>query len=51
MEDKIIEKLRISKRRLYKLYTIVKKEIDIDAKMIDSESLQKLEIYQKQMKN
>ena len=47
MEDKIIEKLRTSKRRLYKLYDTVKKEIDIDTKMIDSDSLKKLEIISK----
>ena len=47
MEDKIIRKLRISKRKLYKLYNAVKREIDMDAEMIDSDSLFKLEIISK----
>lgn len=47
MEDKIIRKLRLSKRRLYKLYNAVKRDIDIDVEMIDSNSLQKLEIISK----
>ena len=47
MEDRIIRKLRVSKRKLYKLYNVVKREIDMDAEMIDSDSLYKLEIISK----
>lgn len=47
MEDKIINKLRLSKKRLNTLYKKIKREIDIEAEMIDSESLQKLSIVSK----
>ena len=47
MEDRIINRLRINKKRLLRLYKIVKKEIDIDAEMIDSNSLEMLKIISK----
>lgn len=47
MEDRIIKRIRISKRRLYKLYKIVKSEIDMDVEMLDSDSLLKMEIISK----
>ena len=47
MEDKIILKLRKNKRRLLSLYKMIKKYIDIDAEMIDSDSLQILSIISK----
>ena len=47
MEDRIINRLRVNKKRLLRLYKIVKKEIDIDAEMIDSNSLEMLKIISK----
>ena len=47
MEDRIINRLRVNKKRLLRLYKIVKKEIDIDAEMIDSNSLEILKIISK----
>lgn len=47
MENKIILKLRKNKRRLLSLYKMIKKYIDIDAEMIDSDSLQILSIISK----
>lgn len=47
MEDRIIRRIRINKRRLFKLYKIVKSNIDIESEMIDSESLLILEILSK----
>lgn len=47
MEDKIIKKLRTNKRSLFRLYKLVKKNIDMEAEMIDSEALQILSIISK----
>lgn len=47
IEDKIIKILRQNKRRLYKLYKIVKSEIDTNVEMLDSDSLLKMEIISK----
>ena len=47
MEDKMIKKIRLSKRRLYNLYKMIKREIDTEAEMIDSDSLKKLSIISK----
>ena len=47
MEDKIINKLRLSKRRLHSLYKIMKSEIDMDEEIIDSISLKKLSMISK----
>lgn len=47
MEDKIINKLRLSKRRLHNLYKIMKSEIDMDEEIIDSISLKKLGMISK----
>lgn len=47
MEDKIIKKLRTNKRNLFRLYKLVKKNIDMEAEMIDSEALQILSIISK----
>ena len=45
MEDRIINRLRVNKKRLLRLYKIVKKDIDIE--MIDSNSLEMLKIISK----
>lgn len=47
MEDKIIRRIRINKRRLFKLYKIVKSNIDMESEMVDSESLLILEMLSK----
>lgn len=47
MEDRIIKKLRKNKRNLFKLYKLIKKNIDIEAEMIDSDSLQTLSLISK----
>ena len=44
MEDKIIEKIRNNKRYLKKLYKLIKKNTDMEAEIIDSESLQMLSL-------
>ena len=45
MEDRIINRLKVNKKRLLRLYKIVKKDIDIE--MIDSNSLEMLKIISK----
>ena len=47
MEERIIKRLRVNKKRLLRLYKIVKKDIDIELEMIDSNSLEMLEIISK----
>lgn len=47
MEDKIINKLRGSKRNLQRLYNSVKKYIDVDSEMVDSDSLLMLQLISK----
>ena len=47
MNNRIINRLRVNKKRLLRLYKIVKKEIDIDTEMIDSTSLEMLKIISK----
>ena len=47
MEEKIIQKIRESKREIKKLYKLVKKDIDTELEMIDSDDLQKLSIISK----
>ncbi len=47
MEEKIINKLRHSKRNLQKLYNNVKKYIDVDSEMVDSDSLLMLQLISK----
>lgn len=47
MEDRIINRLKVNKKRLLRLYKIVKKDIDIDVEMIDSNSLEMLKIISK----
>ena len=42
MNNRIINRLKVNKKRLLRLYKIVKKEIDIDIEMIDSNSLEML---------
>lgn len=44
MENQIINKLRVSKRKLQELYNIVKKNTDIDSEMIDSNTLLMLQL-------
>ena len=39
MEKEIIERLRNNKRELYKLYNLIKKEVDFGAEMVDSKAL------------
>ena len=47
MEEKIINKLRNSKRNLQKLYNSVKKYIDVDSEMINSDDLLMLQLISK----
>ena len=47
MEEQIIRRIRNNKRRLFKLYKIVKSNIDMNYEMIDSESLLMLEMISK----
>jgi len=47
MEERIINKLRGSKRNLQRLYNNVKKYIDVDSKMVDSDSLLMLQLISK----
>lgn len=47
MEERIIKRIRVNKRRLYRLYKIIKNNIDMECEMIDSESLLTLEIVSK----
>ena len=47
MEDKIINKLRGSKKNLQRLYNSVKKYIDVDSEMVDSDSLLMLQLISK----
>ena len=47
MEDRIIQRIRENKRKIYKLYKLVKKNIDMEAEMVDSTSLQILSMISK----
>ena len=47
MEERIINKLRESKRNLQRLYNGVKKYIDIDSEMVDSDLLLMLQLISK----
>ncbi len=47
MEERIINKLRGSKRNLQRLYNSVKKYIDIDSEMVDSDLLLMLQLISK----
>lgn len=47
MEEKIINKLRNSKRNLQKLYNNVKKYVDVDSEMINSDDLLMLQLISK----
>ena len=47
MEDRIIKRIRKNKRYLYRLYKLIKKNVDIEAEMIDSDSLQILSLISK----
>lgn len=47
MEERIINKLRGSKRNLQRLYNNVKKYIDVDSEMVDSDSLLMLQLISK----
>lgn len=47
MEDKIIEKIRVNKRRLSKIYNLIKKNTDTEARMIDSDTLLMFQIISK----
>ena len=39
MEKEIIERSRNNKRELYKLYSLIKKEVDFGVEMVDSKVL------------
>ena len=47
MEEKIINKLRNSKRNLQRLYNSVKKNVDVDSEMINSDDLLMLQLISK----
>ena len=47
VEEKIINKIRKDKQYLKRLYNIIKKYIDIESEMIDSETLLQLELISK----
>lgn len=47
MEEQIIKRIRSNKKRLFKLYKIIKSNIDMESEMADSESLLMLEIVAK----
>ena len=47
MEDRIIQRIRENKRKIYKLYKLVKKNIDMEAEIVDSTSLQILSMISK----
>ena len=47
MEEKIINKLRNSKRNLQRLYNNVKKYVDVDSEMINSDDLLILQLISK----
>ena len=47
MEERIINKLRESKRNLQTLYNSVKKYIDVDSEMINSDELLMLQLISK----
>ena len=47
MEDRIIQRIRENKRKIYKLYKMVKKNIKMEAEMVNSTSLQILSMISK----
>ena len=47
MEEKIINKLRNSKMNLQRLYNSVKKYVDVDSEMINSDDLLMLQLISK----
>lgn len=47
MEDRIIQRIRENKRKIYKLYKLVKKNIDMEVEIVDSTSLQILSMISK----
>ena len=47
MEVRIIQRIRENKRKIYKLYKLVKKNIDMEAEIVDSTSLQILSMISK----
>ena len=44
MEEKIINKLRNNKRKLQKVYKMIKNCVDIETDVIDSETLKQLQL-------
>lgn len=44
MEEKIINKLRSNKRKVEKVYKIIKNNVDIENDIIDSETLKQLQL-------
>ena len=47
MEEIVIKRLRKNKSELLKLYKLIKKNIDIETEMVDSNSLQMLSLVSK----
>ena len=47
MEEIVIKRLRKNKNELLKLYNLIKKNIDMEAEMVDSDSLQMLSLVSK----
>jgi len=44
MEEKIINKLRYNKRKVEKVYKMIKNNVDIENDIIDSETLKQLQL-------
>lgn len=44
MEEKIINKLRHNKRKIEKVYKMIKNNVDIENDIIDSETLKQLQL-------
>ena len=44
MEEKIINKLRNNKRKIEKVYKMIKNNVDIENDIIDSETLKQLQL-------
>ena len=47
MEEIVIKRLRKNKSELLKLYKLIKKNIDMETEMVDSDSLQMLSLVSK----
>ena len=47
MENKIIKKIRVNKKRLLKLYKLIKDNVDFEKEMVDSDTLLMLQTISK----